>query len=133
MFRYFFFILLASVVLSSCSSPVKDEDFHGRWKYLEVSNPEQVPLHVQRGEELAHLDPSISFSPKGELVMNWGGKVLSHGTYTIEYPNIVYTEALDKGKSRVIRFLIKKFESDTLVFQTGEADPVRVKAVRVNE
>lgn len=124
-------LFLFSGFLCSCGSPMAESDLHGRWKYLEVSNPEQRPVHVQRGEELEAQDPSVTFSEDGRLLMIWGGKTLSQGTFKVEFPNIVYQEKMPDGKSRIIRFLVKKFEKDTLVFQTQEADPVRVKAIRL--
>ena len=121
------FFLLFTCLFASCSSP-KTEDFYGSWEYIKVENPEQVPPRIASEEELKENSPSIVFHPDGKLEMIWGAKVLSHGTFKLEYPNIVYKEELDSGKSRDIRFLIKRFEKDSLVFQTQEADPVRVTA-----
>ncbi|WP_374166506.1 hypothetical protein [Arcticibacter sp. MXS-1] len=124
--RYFIFPVLCLII--SCGPSMKQEDLYGKWKYVKVENPERGQGQPTTGEELQENDPSVSFSPDGNLEMWWGGKVLSHGTYKLEYPNIVYTELLPGGSTRNIRFLIKKFGNNELVFQTQEADPVRVTA-----
>lgn len=118
------FILL--VVSAACSPSVKDEDLFGVWQYIKVENPNQGD--VTPDEELKENDPSIQFSEGKKLKMIWGGKVLSEGTYHIEYPVINYEEDLKEGGIRKIKFLIKKLEGNVLVFQTMEADAVRVTA-----
>lgn len=118
------FILL--VVSSACSPSVKDEDLYGVWQYIKVENPNQGD--VTPDEELKENDPSIQFGVGNKLKMIWGGKVLSEGSYHVEYPVINYEENLKERGSRKIKFLIKKFEDDVLVFQTMEADAVRVTA-----
>lgn len=122
-------LLFCALFWVSCNGK-SEEDLYGKWNYLEVSNPEQSPVHKSDPAEIAAKSPSIVFEKGGRLVMNWDGKVLSHGSFKLEYPNIAYIEQLPKGKTRNIRFLIKKMEADTLVFQTQEADPVRVIAVK---
>jgi len=113
-------------VSSACTRSVKDEEVLGIWQYIKIENPNQG--EVTPDEELKENDPSIRFSEGNKLEMIWGGKVLSEGTYHIEYPVINYQENLKERGSRKIRFLIKKFEDDILVFQTMEADAVRVTA-----
>ncbi|EOR92726.1 hypothetical protein ADIARSV_4238 [Arcticibacter svalbardensis MN12-7] len=114
-----------------CSSSPKTQDFYGEWKYIKVENPNQNPPNTTSEEELSANDPSITFTSKGDIVMMWGGKQLSHGTFKIEYPTISYQESMADGKIRSIRFLIKKFDQDILVFETMEADAVRVTARKV--
>jgi len=113
-------------VSSACTRSVKDEDVYGVWQYIKVENPNQGDITPD--EELKENDPSIRFSEGNKLEMIWGGKVLSKGTYHIEYPVINYEENLKEQGSRKIKFLIKKLEDDILVFQTMEADAVRVTA-----
>ncbi len=120
--------LLLLFLLQACTSSVKQEDLYGTWKYTKVENPNQTPPHSASEEELKENDPSIIFTSKGELKMIWGGKVLSHGTFKLEYPTIAYKEDLPGGSKRDIRFLIKKFDGKELVFETMEADAVRVTA-----
>ncbi|WP_407426477.1 hypothetical protein [Arcticibacter sp.] len=125
--RIFYFSVLSLVIVSSaCTRSVKDEEVLGIWQYIKIENPNQG--EVTPDEELKENDPSIRFSEGNKLEMIWGGKVLSEGTYHIEYPVINYQENLKERGSRKIRFLIKKFEDDILVFQTMEADAVRVTA-----
>ncbi|WP_170827283.1 hypothetical protein [Arcticibacter eurypsychrophilus] len=104
------------------------QDLYGEWKYIKVENPNQNPSNTTSEEELSANDPSISFTSKGDMVMIWGGKQLSHGTFKLEYPTISYQESMADGRIRSIRFLIKRFNQDILVFETMEADAVRVTA-----
>lgn len=119
-------------IISSCTHAVKKEDLTGKWQYVKVENPEQTPPHFVPDDELRANNPSIRFTSNDRIIMIWGGKVLSQGTYKIEYPNIVYKEELPGGTRRDIRFLIKEFEDNKLVFQTQEADPIRVTAKKVS-
>ncbi|PRY53568.1 hypothetical protein B0I27_10333 [Arcticibacter pallidicorallinus] len=118
------FILL--VVSTACNPAVNDEDLYGVWQYVKVENPNQGS--VTPDEELKENNPSIRFSKGKKLEMIWGGRALSEGTYHIEYPVINYEENLKEQGSRKIKFLIKKLEDGVLVFQTMEADAVRVTA-----
>lgn len=115
------------MLLVACSSGIKQEDLLGTWKYLKVDKPEQEPPSSMPEDELKANHPSIVFT-KEKLRMIWGGKVLSQGTYKLEYPTIAYKEELPNGGKRDIRFLIKEFKDGQLVFQTMEPDPVRVTA-----
>lgn len=128
-FRIFAFCMV--LISFSCSSPMETKDLYGEWKYIKVENPNQNPPNTTSEEELAENDPSISFNSKAEMVMIWGNKQLSHGTFKLEYPTISYQERMKDGKIRDIRFLIKKFDKDILVFETMEADAVRVTARKV--
>lgn len=123
---FYWCILSLLVVLSACTRSVEDGDIYGVWQYIKVENPNQGV--VTPDEELKENAPSIQFSKGNKLEMIWGGKVLSEGTYHIEYPVINYEEDLKEKGSRKIKFLIKKLEDDVLVFQTMEADAVRVTA-----
>lgn len=120
------FILGLIIMFWGCTPSVEDKDVYGVWQYIKVENPNQG--EVTPDEELKENTPSIQFSEGNRLEMIWGGKVLSKGTYHIEYPVINYEENLKENGSRKIKFLIKKLEDDILVFQTMEADAVRVTA-----
>ena len=125
--RVFYLCILSLLAVSSaCTRSVKDEDVYGVWQYVKVENPNQG--EITPDEELKENDPSIRFIEGNKLEMIWGGKVLSEGTYHIEYPVINYEENLKEQGSRKIKFLIKKLEGDIIVFQTMEADAVRVTA-----
>lgn len=123
---YYLCITGLLVISSACTPSVKDVDVYGVWEYTKVENPNQGA--VTPDEELKENNPSIRFSEGNKLEMIWAGKVLSEGTYHIEYPVINYEENLKEQGKRKIKFLIKKFEDDILVFQTMEADAVRVTA-----
>lgn len=124
-------VLFILMVFTGCSGSAKTEDLYGEWKYVKVENPNQGGSGITPDEEIKENDPSIRFTSKGELEMIWGGKRLSHGTFELAYPLIVYQENLPDGKSRIIKFLIKKLENDVLVFETREADVIRVTAKKV--
>ena len=119
-------ILALLIMFSGCTRSVENKYIYGVWQYVKVENPNQG--QVTPSEELKENNPSIQFSEGNKLEMIWGGKVLSEGTYHIAYPVINYEEDLKEKGSRKIKFLIKKLEDDILVFQTIEADAVRVTA-----
>lgn len=128
--RIRFCLVALTVMVLSCTPSVKQEDLYGTWKYTKVENPNQGTPNAASGDELKENDPSISFSTSDSLKMIWGGKVLSRGTFKLEYPTIAYKEQLPDGTTRNIRFLIKRFANDEIVFETMEADAVRVTAKR---
>lgn len=128
--RISYFLVALLLMALSCTPSVKQEDLYGTWKYTKVENPNQGTPNATSEDELKENDPSISFSASDSLKMIWGGKVLSRGTFKLEYPTIAYKEQLPGGTTRNIRFLIKKFANDEIVFETMEADAVRVTAKR---
>jgi len=131
MLKQTFWILIFLSIVSGCTPSMKPQDLYGEWKYIKVENPNQSPPNSTSEEELSENDPSVIFTSKGDMVMIWGGKQLSHGTFKLEYPTISYRESMADGNIRNIRFLIKKFDQDFLVFETMEADAVRVTARKV--
>ncbi len=60
----------------------------------------------------------------------WGGKVLSHGKFSIAGHNINYTESLPDGTTRQFPFWVSKLTDKDLVFETTGVDGSRVTAVR---
>lgn len=120
------FISFSALVLASCSNVIDADELYGRWDYIEVENfnpPDSIARH-----EIIKLAPSILFSKGNKLVIEWGGKQLSHGTYSMDGKMIRYTEFLEGGRKREFPFLIKELGDKELVFQTMEQNYTRVKA-----
>lgn len=123
--------IAASILfLSACRSSIKTEDLHGKWKYIKVENPNSNPPDSVSGSELQAQAPYIQFSKNNSLVIIWGGKVLSHGTFKIDGYNIRYTEILLDGKTREFPFWVSELTDRELIFETKGQDGSRVTAVR---
>ena len=121
-----FFIL----AISSCKSSLNANELYGKWKYVKVENPNANPPDSVESSELQRQSPSIQFSKNNELVITWGGKVLSHGKFKTEGQNIQYTETLPDGKTREFPFWVSKLTDKDLVFETKGVDGSRVTAVK---
>ena len=103
---YIFFIIVLLIVFSSCSNAIDADELYGRWDYVAVENF-NPPDSLTR-EELIAQAPAILFSKDNKLVIEWGGKQLSHGTYRLDGKMIRYTEFLEGGIKREFPFLIKE-------------------------
>ncbi|MDF2432133.1 MAG: hypothetical protein JWP44_1764, partial [Mucilaginibacter sp.] len=79
---------LSSIFLSffivSCKSTIKPEALYGKWKYVKVENPRSTPPDSVSSSELAIQAPYIRFANNNDVVIMWGGKVLSHGKFHTE-------------------------------------------------
>ena len=122
--------IFVSLFFASCGLTVKPENLYGKWKYIKVENPNASPPDSVSHDDLAAQAPSIQFSRNNDLVINWGGKVLSHGKFRTEGQNIQYTETLADGKTRTFPFWVSKLTDKDLVFETKGTDGSRVTAVR---
>ena len=118
------FVVLA--LFTSCSESINSEDLYGRWNYIAVESFN--PPDSLTSNELIQQAPAIVFSKGNILVIEWGGKQLSHGTYKMDGKMIRYTESLEGGRKREFPFLIKELSENELVFQTMEQNFTRVKA-----
>src|SRR5258708_39802057 len=96
----FFSAILFILVIASCKSSINAVDLYGKWKYIKVEKPNAYPPDSVTSTELSMQSPYIQFSANNTLVIMWGGKVLSHGKFTIEGHNINYTESLPDGTTR---------------------------------
>lgn len=112
----------------SCTGKINKEDLFGKWTYTRVQNFN--PIDSLSSFELQKERPAIVFSADSNLLIEWGGKKLSFGTYRMDGKMIRYTEVLEGGKKRSFPFLIKEFQNNKLVFETMEQNPTRVTAVR---
>ncbi|RKR83873.1 hypothetical protein BDD43_4088 [Mucilaginibacter gracilis] len=128
-FYFLICLIVLSVALAACKHQIDAKMLVGKWNYTKVENPYSAnPPDTVSAQQLADKKPSISLSPKGELLMIWGGKVLSHGTYKLVEGSISYTEQLPDGKTRIFPFWIKELTDKQIIFETREDDAVRVTA-----
>lgn len=116
--------------LVSCSSEIKKEDLVGEWQYLKILNVRN-PVESTSAEEIAAQQPSIRFTPNNDLIIEWGGKQLSHGKFRVEGKLIRYSEQLSKGKTREFPFLVSELTADRLVFETMESEATRITAKKI--
>lgn len=120
---------IAALMLSSCIKYVKREDLYGKWKYIKVGNP-HVESDSVSSAQLEMEEPCIMFSKNDSMMIWWGGKVLSHGTYKLDGETIHVKEVLDSAKTRNFNFYILKLEGKNLEFETIGNDGTRVVAVK---
>ena|SRR5260221_9163077 len=122
--------IVALLFFAACKSSINPEDLYGKWKYIKVENPHATPPDSVSSSDLQYQAPSIQFSKNNDLVITWGGKVLSHGKFKTDGKNIRYTETLPDGKTREFPFWVMKLTDKEIVFETMGADGSRVTAVR---
>ncbi len=128
--RPLLFIFAFVLVLTACKPALTPEKLYGKWKYIKLVSPNASPPIEEPEWKLKADDPSIVFTKNNELTIWWGGKVLSHGTFKVEVPNIVYKEVLPNGTTRQFPFYVSKFEGKEMVFETLGPDGTRVTAVK---
>ncbi len=116
-------------LLTSCQLSIKPETLYGKWKYLKIENNSVANTTNVTPEQLESESPYIKFT-KDSLLIWWGGKVLSHGTYKIDGDKIQFKEILEGGKIREFLFIVSKLDGKNLVFETQGDDGARVTAVR---
>ncbi|MFD0751502.1 hypothetical protein ACFQZS_15225 [Mucilaginibacter calamicampi] len=122
-------ILLSILLFSGCDHAVKTTDLYGKWNYIKIENPGQTTPGVS-DIQLKQESPYIEFTKADSLRMFWGGKLLSHGTFTVDGTNIQYKEILADGSTRSFPFFISDFKDGKMVFETLGADASRVTVVK---
>jgi len=122
-------ILLGSLLFTACKHSVTATDLYGKWNYTKVENPDQSTPGVS-DNELQQQAPYIEFTKADSLRMVWGGKLLSHGTFTVDGTNIQYKEILSDGSTRIFPFYISSFKNNSMVFETLGKDISRVTVVK---
>lgn len=123
--------IIVAMIASSCNSSIKPEELYGEWKYIKVESPREDPPLLMEEKDLRLDHPSIKFSKGNNLVIMWGGRKLSHGTFRMENKMIRFKENLEGGATREFPFLITEFSKDRMVFETMSEHLTRVTAVRV--
>jgi len=123
--------LLALVLLAGCKQGIKPEALYGDWKYIRVEKPRSdYPSDTTTTADLIANSPYVSFSKSNQLTMYWGGKVFSHGSFTVSGNNINYTEQLPDGKKRTFPFWVSQLDDKTIVFETLDEDGARITAIK---
>src|ERR1700761_3549006 len=126
--------LIAGVIeltlFASCQSAIKPEALYGKWKYIKIENNSVSNTNIVTSEQLESEEPYIQFSKNDSLLIWWGGKVLSHGSYKIEGDKIQVKEILGDGKTREFPFIVSKLDDKNLIFETNGDDGAKVTAVK---
>jgi hypothetical protein len=122
-------ILLA--FFAACQSPIKPGALYGKWKYVKIENTSVRSASNVTSEQLEAESPYIQFSKNDSLLIWWGGKVLSHGSYKIDGDKIQIKEILPDGKTREFPFIVSKLDDMNLIFETSGDEGARVTAVRI--
>ena len=125
-----FYGAIALVFFASCHQDIRPEDLYGKWKYLKVENPNSNPPDSVSSTEIKIQSPYIEFTKKDSVLILWGGKVLSHGTFRLDGSNIRIKEILADGKTREFPFWVSKLTKTDLIFETRGEDGSRVTAVK---
>jgi len=126
----FIFPVLLLLWITSCKSTNNPDDLYGKWKYTKVAHPHADPPDSVRKEDIAYYAPYIQFLANNTLVIVWGGKVLSHGKFSIDGHNINYTESLPDGSTRKFPFWVSELTDKEIIFETKGDDGSRVTAVK---
>ena len=124
--------IAAAILLSllvSCQLSIKPETLYGKWKYIKIENNSVANTTNVRPEQLEAESPYIKFT-KDSLMIWWGGKVLTHGTYIIDGDKIQFKEIQPGGKIRQFPFIVSKLDDKNFVFETKGDDGAKVTAVR---
>ncbi len=127
-----FTAIIALLLFSSCQKAIKPETLYGKWKYVKVENTDIRSTNNVTPEELESESPYIQFSKNDSLMIWWGGRVLTHGTYKLDGNNILVKEILDGGKTREFPFIVSNLDDKNLIFETQGDESARVTAVKVN-
>lgn len=120
----------ALTLFASCQNAIKPDALYGKWKYIKVENNSVSSTTNVTSEQLESEEPYIRFSKNDSLLIWWGGKVLSHGSYKIEGDNIRFKEILADGKTREFPFIVSKLDDKNLIFETNGDDGAKVTAVK---
>ncbi len=129
-FVYLFSGLIILLVFQACTGGIDQTMLKGKWKYVKVGVPNSSPPDTVTRSELEENNPSIEFKADNNYVINWGRKVLSHGTYALSGKNIKITETLTDGKKRAFQFYVSELSAKHITFETTEQGGSRVTAVK---
>ena len=121
--------LILLTLLTSCQLSIKPESLYGKWKYTKIENNSVANTTNVTPEELEAKSPYIKFT-KDSLLIWWGGKVLSHGSYKIDGDKIQFKEILEGGKIRDFPFIVSQLDDKNLVFSTDGDDGAKVTAIK---
>ncbi|WP_183557112.1 hypothetical protein [Mucilaginibacter sp. SP1R1] len=127
------FILFAAALflITSCKPAITVKALTGKWKYIKVENPNSSPPDSVKKADLDAASPYIQFTPELKFVIVWGGKFLSHGSYTLDGSNMNVKEVLPDGKTRDFAFYISELTDDEIIFESTGKDGSKVTALKV--
>jgi hypothetical protein len=127
--KHLFAIVSLLIFFTACKPGLSPERLYGKWNYIRVEKPASPSDSVTRFD-IAEQKPAIVFNKDNTLQIYWGGKVLSHGKFTINSLDIKYKEDLDQGKTRDFPFSVTELTDKKIIFETLGEDGSRVTAVR---
>ena len=129
------FLLFAAALLfiTACKPSVSVTTLTGKWKYVKVEHPNASPPDTMKKAELDEAAPYIQFTPEMKFLIVWGGKFLSHGTFTLDGGNMNITEKLADGKIRNYVFTVSELTDNKIVFETIGVDGSKVTALRASK
>jgi hypothetical protein len=123
-------LALVCIFLAACKPSITPESLYGKWKYVRVRNPNASPPDSVGAVTLQLEKPYIQFTQKDSLIINWDGRILSHGTFKLDGQTIQYKEILADGKTREFPFYIEDLKDKQLIFSTKGTDGSEVTAVK---
>ena len=126
----FYATFILSLLMAACNPSIKPAGLYGTWKYTRVEHPNADPPDSLTSEVLASQSPSIEFLNNNQYLINWGGKVLSHGSFTVDGMNIRIKETLADGTKREFPFYVSELTDKEIVFDTKGEDGSKVTAVK---
>ena len=126
------YIVLLTLILAfaACKPSLTTPALTGKWKYMKVEHPNANPPDTMKKSELDEVIPYIQFTPEMKWVIVWGGRYLSHGTYTLDGSNMKMHEVLADGKTRDFVFTVSEFTESKIVFETIGEDGSKVTALK---
>lgn len=130
LFRYALLGLMTSMLLTACGPSLNPDNLYGKWNYTKLESPGANPPSAEPDWKLKMDKPSIEFTKSNELTIYWAGKVLSHGTFTIDGKNIRYKQVLADGRTNEFPFHVTQFTGKEMVFETLGKQGSRVTAVK---
>ena len=131
-YNFLLFVIML-YFMASCKPSVNSSTLTGKWKYVKIENPNANPPDTMKKAELDEASPYIQFTPEMKWNIVWGGKYLSHGSYTLDGGNIKVNEKLPDGKTRDFVFTVSELTETNIVFETIGADGSKVTAVRMSK
>jgi len=129
------FLLFAAALLfiTACKPSVSVTTLTGKWKYVKIEHPNASPPDTMKKAELEEAAPYIQFTPEMKFLIVWGGKFLSHGTFTLDGGNMNITEKLADGKTRNYVFTVSELTENKIIFETMGVDGSKVTALRASK
>lgn len=120
----------ALLFLTSCGPTVSVTTLTGKWKYVKIEHPHANPPDTTTQAVLDANVPYIQFTPEMKYVIVWGGKFLSHGSFTLNHANLNVTEKLPDDKTRNFVFTVSELTESKIVFESTGPDGSKVTALR---